>query len=55
MHSGRLIGLVEEQGQRLQEQDVLALRGIALSQHSSLAYDLAVGLLGQLIQSRRWK
>ena len=42
---------MEEQGQRLQEDDILALCCVTLGQNSSLAHDGALGLLGQCIQS----
>ena len=40
--------LVEEQRQRLQEDDILALSCIALGQNSGLAHNGALGLLSQL-------
>ena len=43
-------GLVEEQGQRLKEDDILALRSVALGQNSGLTHDGALGLFCQRVQ-----
>ena len=45
-----ITSLVEEQGQRLQEDDILPLGCVALGQNGGLAHNLTVGLLRQGIQ-----
>ena len=42
---------MEEQRQRLKEDDILALSCIALGQNSGLAHNGALGLLSQRVQS----